>query len=146
VVIADVNVLVAAFRSDHPHHGVVRPWLDRLLASSQSLAVPDLVWVGFVRIVTSKRVFLVPASVADAFDFVEAIRAQPGHLALPQLPRLMDVFADLCRAQSLVGNLVTDAFIAATALCLGAPVVTLDRDFRRFDLLKIVEPGAEGVS
>ena len=38
-------------------------------------------------------------------------------------------------------DLVTDAYIAAAAISLGATVVTFDRDFRRFDGLSVLELG-----
>jgi toxin-antitoxin system PIN domain toxin len=140
MIVADVNIMVAAFRLDHPHHTIVRTWFDRQLASAGSLLVPDLVWAGFVRIVTSKRVFRIPATVDNALDFVDAVRSQPSYLAVPPLPDVLSVFSLLCRTQQVSGNLVTDAYIASVAMSLGAPVVTLDRDFRRFESLKIVEP------
>lgn len=141
MIVADVNIMVAAFRGDHPHHSIVRPWFDRQLESVESLVVPNLVWVGFVRVVTSKRIFTVPATIDNALDFVDAVRAQPSYLALPALPKLLDVFGVVCRTQQVSGNLVTYAYIASVALGLGAAVASLDRDFRRFESLKIVEPG-----
>jgi len=140
VIVADVNILVATFRPDHPHHAIVRPWFDKQLESLESLVVPDLVWAGFVRVVTSKRIFTIPATVHNALDFVDALRAQPSYMAVPALPNVLDIFGNVCRTQQVSGNLVTDAYIASVALSLGAPVATLDRDFRRFEALKIVEP------
>jgi predicted nucleic acid-binding protein len=32
---SDVNVLVAASRSDHPHHAVARTWLEETLAAAE---------------------------------------------------------------------------------------------------------------
>jgi uncharacterized protein len=142
MMVADVNIMVAAFRLDHPHHPVVRPWFDRQLASAESLVVPDLVWTGFLRVVTSKRIFTVPATIDDALEFVDSVRYQRNYLAMPHLPEVLDVLSDVCRTQQVSGNLVTDAYIASVALSLGAPVVTLDRDFRRFESLKIVVPRA----
>lgn len=51
----------------------------------------------------------------------------------------MDIFTNQCREASATANLVTDAYIAATAISLGATLVTFDRDFRRFDGLKVLE-------
>jgi uncharacterized protein len=142
MMVADVNIMVAVFRLDHPHHPVVRPWFDQQLASAESLVVPDLVWTGFVRVVTSKRIFTIPATMDDALEFVDAVRRQRNYMAAPHLPDVLDVFGAVCRTQQVSGNLVSDAYIAAVALSLGAPVVTLDRDFRRFESIKIVEPRA----
>lgn len=57
----DVNVLVAASRSDHPHHPVANRWLEESLAAcflGQRLAVLPMVAAGFLRLVTFDRDFL----------------------------------------------------------------------------------------
>lgn len=51
-----------------------------------------------------------------------------------------------CRSDQVSRNLATDAWIAETAIAMGAPVVTLDRDFRRFDGLRIVQPALRASS
>jgi predicted nucleic acid-binding protein len=51
----DVNVLVAAFRADHPHHGPAGGWLDSGIAEAAPLTVVRLVAVAFLRLVTSRR-------------------------------------------------------------------------------------------
>ena len=107
-----------------------------------SLVVRDLVWAGFVRVVTSKQIFTIPAPIDDALDFMDAVRTQSRYLAVPDLPKLLDIFGVVCRTQQVSGNLVTHAYIASVALGLGALVASLDRDFRRFESLKIVEPGS----
>lgn len=143
MLVLDVNALVAAFRADHPHHAVVRPWWDRTLAEpSTTVVVPDIAWVGFVRVVTSRRVFTVPATADEAFAFAEAVQAHPAYRVFSLSGQVFAEFARMCRHDQVSGNLVTDAWIAATALVLAAPVVTLDRDFRRFDGLGIVSPSA----
>ncbi|HUG24368.1 TA system VapC family ribonuclease toxin [Piscinibacter sp.] len=127
----DVNVLVAAFRADHPHHGAARQWLlGQLKASavgSRLLLLP-MVCVSFVRLVTHRRIFDVPATAEEAFAFVEALLADPGS-EMPQLGREWAAFVALCSGKALAGNLVQDAWIAAAARAAGATLVTFDRDF-----------------
>jgi predicted nucleic acid-binding protein len=41
------------------------------------------------------------------------------------------------------GALVTDAMLAAMVIEAGATLATTDRDFRRFDGLKLLDPIAE---
>lgn len=143
MLVIDVNALVATFRADHPHHAMVRPWWDRTLTEpSTTVVVPDIVWVGFVRVVTSRRIFTVPATAEEALAFAEAVRAHPAYRTVGQSAQVFSEFARMCRQDQVSGNLVTDAWIAATALVLAAPVATLDRDFRRFDGLGIVSPSA----
>ncbi|SHN37499.1 TA system VapC family ribonuclease toxin [Rhizobacter sp. OV335] len=129
----DVNVLVAAFRSDHPHHGVARPWLEQAAAavsSGATLTVMPMVVASFLRLVTSPRIFQSPAPIEQAVDFVDALLAVPGvQLAGqgPEWPRLRQ----LCLDKQLTGNLLPDAWLAAAVVQLGEHLVSFDRDFRK---------------
>jgi uncharacterized protein len=129
----DVNVLVAASRSDHPHHAVARRWLEDALASAAtggSLTVMPLVLASCLRLVTSARIFNLPTPVSDALTFADALLAAPGvHLATlgPEWPRLRQ----LCLDKQLQGNDLPDAWLAAATLHLGEHLVSFDRGFRR---------------
>jgi len=60
VYLLDVNVVLAAHRRDHPHHGTVRPWFDRLAADDEPFTVPVVVWASFLRLATNRRILIVP--------------------------------------------------------------------------------------
>ena len=69
----DVNVLVAASRSDHPHHGVARDWLEQALgaaASGTTFTLMPMVLACFLRLVTSPRDFQQATPNADAVALV----------------------------------------------------------------------------
>ena len=83
----DVNVVLAAHRGDHPHHDVKRPWFDAAVRGADGFCVPLTVCASFLRLSTSRRIFTVPTTVAEAFDFLGATREQPGHLPLEPGPR-----------------------------------------------------------
>lgn len=130
----DVNVLVAAFRSDHTHHAVARRWLlkarQACARGSLALTLLPVVITGFLRLVTSTRVFDEPDTVADAIAFVDAILAMPG-VAVARNVDEWPVLRSLLLEKTLTGNLVTDAWIAAAVQVRGEHLVTFDRDFRR---------------
>jgi len=132
VILLDVNVLVAAHRSDHPHYQSVRPWFDDLLASDDRFAVTDGVWGSFVRIATNRRIFPVPTPLSDAFSFLHAVRAQPNHVPVVPGGRHLEIFERLCHEGEASGDLAADAFLAAVAFEQGATLASLDRDFARF--------------
>ncbi|MEO8908276.1 MAG: TA system VapC family ribonuclease toxin [Microbacteriaceae bacterium] len=140
MIVLDVNVLLAAFRADHVHHPIVRPWFERTLAHNVDVVVPDFVWVGFLRLVTNTHIFEVPSTLAEALAFMDAVAAAPSYRSVPGLPNGLGVFAETCIAGEACGNLVPDAYIASVARALASPVATLDRDFRRFDDLRFVVP------
>ncbi len=137
----DVNIVVAAHRDDHPHHEVVRGWLDEALAGPDDLGVPATVWASFLRLSTNRRVFAVPTPMADAFAFVDAFVAHPRHVAAEPGPRHLGILRRLCEEGEVMGDLVPDAVLGAIAIEQGASLVTLDRDFARFEEVAHLRPG-----
>lgn len=136
----DVNVVLAAARDDHPLFTSARPWLERLWASDERFGVPDAVWVAFVRLVTNRRVFPVPSSLADAFAYLRAVRSQPNHVDLRAGARHLEHFERLCHEADAAGDLAVDADLGALAVEHGCEIVSFDRDFARFPRLRWVRP------
>lgn len=129
----DVNVLVAAYRSDHPHHATARTWLiearEACARGSATLRLLPMVLVGFLRVVTNRRIYLAPDPIDDAMAFIESLVETPGvEISCPQSewPLLREKLLN----HRLAGNLVTDAWIASSVQLLGEHLVTFDRDFR----------------
>lgn len=132
----DVNILIAAFRTDAAHHGEVKGWLESAVTAAETVGLSDAVLSGFLRVVTHRRVFRVSTPLNTALDQVETIRNAPGVLRVAPGGGFWDIFARLCRDADARGNLVADAAHAATAIEAGATWITLDRDFSRFAGLK----------
>ncbi|MDO5628256.1 MAG: type II toxin-antitoxin system VapC family toxin [Mobilicoccus sp.] len=141
MLLLDVNVLIAAFHGDHPHHSTVRAWFDELLVRAADFGVPSTAWSSFLRIVTNRRIFTAPASRDDAFAFIDAVIAQPGHVPIEPGTRHLTLLQQVCDAADATGDLVPDATLAAIALEHGAVVATLDRDFARFEKVPTTRPG-----
>lgn len=142
MIVVDVNVLVAAFRQDHPHHEIAHPWLTALLGGFDDVVIPDAVWTGFLRIVTLRGAFAQPSTLDEAAAFIHDVASSPAFLTAARLPGSATRLVALCQETQSTGNLVPDAYIASVALGYGCPVATFDRDFRRFDGLRIVTPSA----
>lgn len=140
MLLLDVNVVLAAHREDHAQHRSVRAWLDSMLAGGGQFTVPSLVWASFLRLATNRRIFEVPTPRTDAFAFLEAMIAQPGHLLVAPGPRHLDLLRALCDEADALGDLVPDAVIAAVAAEHSCEVVTLDRDFARFESVQHRRP------
>jgi toxin-antitoxin system PIN domain toxin len=131
VKVPDVNVMLAAHRDDHIHHTAARSWLDALTHRGERLGVPDMVWGSFVRLTTNRRIFSTPAPLAEAFGFVQAVRALPGHVSVAAGHRHLEIFERVCLESGAIGDLVPDAQLAALAIELGAELISFDRDFAR---------------
>ena len=130
----DVNVLVAAYRPDHPHHQSARAWLDGAVISAAngraSLMLLGTVITGFLRITTNPKIFRQTDPLQDLTDFVDSLLSCPGVQFQSQgatWPNLRQV----CLTQQIGGNLLMDAWIAATVVQSGETLCTFDRDFVR---------------
>ena len=129
----DVNVLIAASRSDHPHHAVARAWLEGSLAAAEggaSFTLMPMVLASLLRLVTSPKIFVHPTPMADAVDFVDVIMAMPGVQVAslgPEWPKLRQ----LCLDKQLAGNDLPDAWLAAAVDLQAEHLVSFDRDFKK---------------
>jgi toxin-antitoxin system PIN domain toxin len=138
--IFDVNVLVYAFRPDLEHHARCLALLNTTREGAATFGVSELAMCGFVRIVTSKRVFRQPETSPDALAFCEALLATPNARPVRPGPRHWAVFAKLCRDAEARDKLVADAYHAALAMEIGAEWVSTDADFAKFPGLRWFNP------
>lgn len=129
----DVNVLVAAFRADHPHHAVARAWLDEAVIGSATGAgfkLMPIVVASFLRLVTHARIFVRPTPTADAIAFIDALLEVPG-VDMPAVGAEWPLLRQLCLDKKLKANELPDAWLAAAVLHLGEHLVTFDADFTK---------------
>lgn len=128
----DVNVLVAASRTDHPHHLLALAWLEEALRAcdrGQRFTLLPMVGAGFLRLVTHPKVFLAPTPLAKGQEFLAAIHETPG-VVLVSLGEEWPLFEHLCREHFLAGNAIPDAWIAAAVIANHEHLVSFDQGFR----------------
>lgn len=129
----DVNVLIAASRSDHPHHKIAFAVLSEAVAAcadGASLKLMPMVVASFLRLVTNPRIFVQPTPLADAIGFVDALAAVPGS-EMPALGAEWPIVRQLLMEKRLSANDIPNAWLAATIIQLGEHLVTFDADFRK---------------
>lgn len=129
----DVSVLVAASRSDHPHHRPALAWLEGALPSTETGPGPSfmpMVIARFLRLVTSPKMFVEPTPIGDAVGFVDALPAASGARLVPLGPEWPKL-RQLCIDKQLGGNALPDAWLAAAVEQQGEHLVSFDRGFRR---------------
>lgn len=127
----DVNVLVAAFREEHPHHFAARAWLSEALAECAqggTLELLPTVAAGFVRVATSPKAFRLRIPTSSAFAFVRSLLAVPG-VKMLRLGLEWAAFEKLCVDKELSGADISDGWIAAAVKANGLRLVTFDTDF-----------------
>ncbi len=131
MLLPDVNVLLAGYRSDHVHHRLARRFLDEARSGATTIGLSDVALASVVRLATNARVFVRPDPVDAVLEFVHVLLEPPAQIVRAG-PTHWARFDELCRHLQLRGNLVPDAYLAAIALEQTAELVTFDRGFGRY--------------
>jgi toxin-antitoxin system PIN domain toxin len=129
----DLNVLLAASRTDHPHHKRALGWLSGAISDCESggtIELLPMVVAGFLRLATNRKIFAEPMSIGAALDFIDSLLSIAG-VEMPELGREWPTLRQLCRDHELATNDITDAWIAAAVRTRGSHLVTFDRGFAR---------------
>jgi uncharacterized protein len=140
VKLLDANVLLYAYDSDSAHHAICRSWLEAALNSEEIIALPWQTLLAFIRISTNARATKRPLQSQEAYDIVSSLLDQANVGVIGPGERFWELLKDLLREAQVAGPLVTDAALAALALEHGATLCSVDRDFRRFRGLKLMDP------
>ena len=142
MIAVDSNVLIYAHRAETDLHTVAARDLASLAEGTTGWGIPVFCIGEFVRIVTHRRVLNPPSTLAQALSFLEKVLASPTCRIVRPGPEFIDLFAETVSAASARGNLVFNAQIAALCREHGiSTILTNDRDFRRFDHLRVRFPG-----
>ena len=135
----DANVLLYAYGSQSPHHGVARRWLEQTLSSAAPVGLAWVTILAFLRIATNARLdgaLSMPEAVAIVDEWLE----RPTVTILEPTERHWLLLGQVLDAGQVRGPLVTDAHLAALAIEHGATLCSTDRDFGRFPGLSLVNP------
>ena len=140
MILADVNVLLYAFRADSMDHERYRAWLAGVVNGDEAYGVSPQVLSSVVRISTHTRIYGRPSRLDDALAFVRVLLEQPTCTVVQPGARHFSIFEDLCRKAGATGNLVQDAWLAALAIESGCEWLTTDGDYARFPGLRWRRP------
>lgn len=140
MILPDANLLLYSINIDSPDHEAAFRWWSGLLKSGNPVGLYSGVAFAFLRLSTNRRVFSVPLTVEQTFEYlnnwlsfstVRWVDAQVDDLRVAEA---------LLREAGTGGNLVSDAQIAAAAIRLKATVHTADMDFGRFRNVTWINP------
>jgi toxin-antitoxin system PIN domain toxin len=140
VILVDANLLLYAVNQDLPQHRAARHWLETTFSGRETVGLPWVVLLAFLRLSTNARVFEQPLTVAAATGYVEEWLALPPVHALAPGDAHWSILRNLLADAGTGGNLTTDAHIAALALERGCTVCSTDHDFKRFPGVRHVNP------
>jgi uncharacterized protein len=135
VIIVDANLLIYAVNRDAPLHERARTWLEQSISGRETVGLPWIVLLAFLRLTTRPGLFRRPLSVATALDLIGSWLERESVTLIHPGPRHYQVLRDLLLERGTGGNLTSDAHLAALAIEHGAQLCSLDGDFSRFPRL-----------
>jgi len=140
LIIVDANLLLYAYDASSQFHRSARSWLEAQLSGSGPVGLPWAVTLAFLRIATNPRAMTHPLTVDEATEIVSSW-LELLSVAIPG-PGTghWEILARLLSTSQARGPLASDAHLAALALEHGALLATTDRDFTRFDGLRVLDP------
>ena len=144
MIVLDANVLLYAYNASAAQHQRARAWVEQAFSGVEPIGLPWFTISAFLRISTHLKVFAQPFSASEAAEIVGSWFDAPAVAALEPGDRFWEIFSKLMVDSQVSGALVSDAVLAAIAIEHGAHLATTDRDFRRFDGLKLLDPVTGG--
>jgi hypothetical protein len=140
VKLIDLNVLLYAINEDAAHHGPILTWWEQAVNGDETLGLPWIVLLGFLRLATNPDVFPRPLAPESAIAKVDGWLALDSTRLVREKDEHWDVLRPLLAEAGTAANLVTDAHLAALAISHGAVLVSCDHDFARFRGLRWENP------
>jgi len=140
MIIPDVNILVYAYDSTSPCHERAREWWQQTLVGSESVGIPVVVIMAFIRLTTHTSLSGNPMAIPRARAIVSSWVAVDGVRVLSPTWETLSLMMELLEDAGVGGSLSTDALIAAHALEQRASVWSNDADFKRFPGVKVHNP------
>lgn len=139
----DVNVLLHASDTSSPKHSEAIRFLEQRASDPDLFCIAWSTLIAYLRISTHPRIFARPLSPGEALGNVESLLSLPRVHALSEGEGFLEIYHEVTAHFPVRGNLVPDAHLAALLRQHGVRrLYTLDRDFRKFDFLEVVDPFA----
>lgn len=140
MILVDANLLIYAVDRDSPHHAPARRWLEEALSGSESIGIPWIAALAFVRITTHAGVVRKPLSIENAIGYIDGWLRQPFVNLVGPGEKHWLILRSLLTVSGAAGNLTSDAHVAALAIEQSAAVASADNDFRRFAGVTLINP------
>src|ERR1039458_1246923 len=118
VLIPDVNILVYAHNSRAREHAQAREWWEKTLAGRRPVGIPWVTILGFIRIMTNRKIVENPMHVKFAILRVRAWLNQPHVQVLTPGDQHAEILFDLLMHLRTAGDLTADAHLA-NFTCMG---------------------------
>lgn len=138
--LVDLNVLLYVVNEDSHRHRAALDWWNAAINGDETIGLPWVVLLGFLRISTNPRVFPRPLEVDDAIAKINTWLSLENVRVLRESDSHWEILRSLISKAGTAGNLTTDAHLAALAIGHAAVLVSCDSDFGRFKGLRWENP------
>ncbi len=140
MILVDANLLLYAEDSLSERHDAARLWWDARLSGGDPVCLCWAVLTAFIRIGTNPRLHQRPLTRQEACERVQSWFEQPCVRLVEPTEQHWTLFRQMLAEGNALGNLVSDAHLAALALEHNCVLQTTDADFARFPSLKWLNP------
>ena len=140
MILVDANLLLYAEDSLSEQHALAQEWWDERLSGTEPVALCWPVLTAFIRIGTNARLHRRPLTLKEANERVQSWFDQPCVRVIQPTEQHWTIFQKMLRGGNAVGNLVSDAHLAALAVEHNCVLQSTDADFARFSGLKWRNP------
>lgn len=140
MILVDANILLYTADESSRFHRRATEWWDTRLSGDEAVCLCWPVISAFIRIGTNPRLFARPMSLREAANQVQSWLEQPCVRIVRATDAHWELFRRCMEEVDAVGNLVSDAHLAALAMEHGCELCSSDADFARFRGLRWNNP------
>lgn len=140
MILVDANILLYAEDQASPLNEKARKWWDDKLSGDLPVCLTWPVVLAYIRIATNRRIFEQPLILSEAIQRVQGWLDQPCVRLVSPTSRHWEILQNLLSQGQAIGNLVSDAHLAALSIEHGLTLCSTDRDFARFKGLRWENP------
>jgi toxin-antitoxin system PIN domain toxin len=140
MILVDANLLIYAVNRDAHHHRNARRWLEKALSDTETVGLAWIVILAFLRITTRPGILARPLSVEAATAYIDEWLKRPMVELVVPGDAHWSILRNLVLSAGTLGNLTSDAHLAAMALENGADIYSADYDFQRFQGVRHFNP------
>jgi len=141
----DVNILLYASDQESPFAPRAQEFLSHLPSKREPVCIAWSTIMAYLRIATHGAIFARPLSPEEAMSNIDALLRLPQVRVLSEDEGFWEVYREVAAEVPACGNRVPDAHLAALLRQHGVNILyTNDRDFRKYDFLKVRNPFEHG--
>ena len=137
----DVNILLYASDAGSRYNARAAQFLESCVRGDDLLCLGWPTVMSYLRMATHPGIFRSPLSQAEAERNMDSLLTLAHSRILCEQEGFWQVYRKVAGALPVRANLVPDAHLAALLRQHGVRTIyTHDRDFRKFDFLKVIDP------